>query len=231
MKESKRKFFRRWPIRSIEYIFKFSPLWVIFEWWWHEDNEVYVRLWLLFCTLYIIFNIKVKTVFISWNTETKDFEIKHKQRSFWFIISNDCLMVWYGKPWQWIECETTKSFYYYRLRDKLFWEPKYSKEELDWREFEIYIPDMYDETKVNLHKYKYRHIISKRKYLTHTKTRKYTDIEVIWDAPRIPWKWTCSYNCWDDSILWCSIEWHKDIEDIKRKIVWDVYYYRSYYPL
>lgn len=231
MKESKRKFFRKWPIRSIEYIFRFSPLWFMFEWGWYEDDEVYIRLWLLFCTLYIKFNVKVKTTFCYWSMESNNLRIEYRQRSFWFILNKDWIKIWYWKKWQWVEGETTKRFYFYDLRNKIFWEPRYSKEQSKRIEFEINVPELNNEKNVITHKYRYNYEVSKWKYLLHTKTRKYTEVESIWDAPKIPWKWTCSYNCGDDYILWFNIKWHVSLAKIKKHIIWDIYYYRSYYPL
>jgi hypothetical protein len=207
-------------------------LWFLFEWGGYEDQEIIIHISLLFFEIRIKPKVTIKTMFCYWSTETKDLRIEDKQRTFWFMIWYKAIVIWYWKPGSWLEWGTTKAFYYYRLRERIFWKPKYTKEYIGERkELEINIPELDNEMKVNTHKYRYAHEVRTRKYFLHTSRRESTEVEAIWDAPRIPGKGTCWHNCWDDSILWFGIKGHVWVAKIRARIAKDVYYYRSYYPL
>lgn len=223
MTKSKIKFYKKWLIKSFEYIFRRTWIWCMLQCWWHEWNEYVLHISLFFVDLWIKPIKKKKSKYIKW--------MWNINRSFWININKDRIELWYGRIWFPPESYWTYNIYYWNIIDKIFGKKKFSKKEWERKEFEIYIPDMYKKTKANLHKYKYRYETRIRRRLWLSKKHNTTSIEILWDAPIIPWKWTCSYNQEDDCILWYYLPWHMNISEIKKYIQWDIEYHRNYYPL
>lgn len=230
--KSKRIWFRKWPLKSIAYIFWFRDFWIKLEWGGYENDEVIINIWLAFFEIRIKLNTTVNTQIIkklpNWDTKW----LWDKQRTFGFMFNRKYLSIGYGKPWNWIENETTISFWYDRLLPKAFREPKYIKEhDLEWNELTLYIPDMYEKEKTNKHAYRYRYGVQKWKYPFFTRTREFTEIESIGEPPRIPWKWTTSYNCDDDATYAYFTVGRLSKPEIIKLIAGNTAFYRSYYPL
>jgi len=223
MKESKRIFPKKWPILEIEYNTWLEWLWFMFTSWWNEWNEYIFHIAFFFIEAWITLRKQKKYEYVEWMWE--------KSRSYWFFIKKDHIRIWYWKVWFPPETYWEKYIWFWLLREKIFWKPKFTKEVWEWKELEISVTDLYDQTKSNLHKYRYRYETRKWKYLLHTNKSETTEVEAIWDAPRIPWKWTCWYNQDDDSILSFWIKWFVWLPEVKKEIVAKIYYYRSYYPL
>lgn len=230
MRKAHRIFFRKWFLDTIEYYFWKTWFWCMLEWWWYEDQDLTLHIRILFFEAFITFRKKVKTVFVYWSTETKDLKIEYKQRSFGFFIDHDCITIWYWKPWQWLESETTNRFYWYNIRIWLLWKKKFTKSYNERKYFEIEVQDLYED-KMNIHTYQYRYETRIRKDLLKKDVRHYTDVEVIGNAPKFPGKWTCGYNLDDDSVLWFSMKWFTTVDEIKEHIIETTNKYRKLYPL
>lgn len=112
----------------------------------------------------------------------------------------------------------------------LFWKKKFTKSWTERKYFDVYVSDLYED-KLNIHTYRYRYETRIRKDLLKKDVRHYTDVEVIGQAPKFPGKWTCAYNCDDDSVLWFSMTWFVSVNDIREHIIETTNKYRHIYPL
>lgn len=219
-------------ISAFEYTWGFN-LGIMFEWGGYEQHDVMLNIGFLFGECYITFNKEISTVdvkrWMEW--EQEKFNIKDKQRTFGFMFDRSSLQIGHWKPGNWIEWETSKTYFFSSIKDNIL--GKQSLEKWWWKELEgtIVLPMLNDNTKTEEIERKAVHeeyIWTRERFPFLKKKRKYTEIQT---SLPIPGKGTCSYNCWDDFLMGLSMDGFQNAHKIKAYLANQAYYYRSYYPL